>query len=372
LSGDLTVVPVLHAGDTPGTVDLDLKVQDRLPLHGSVELNNAHTPDTEPLRIATSLSYDNVGQLLDSVSLQYQLAPQSPSNVEVVAGTFVFRFAQIDPALTVYAIDTKSDVATIGTLSVLGSGDIFGSRLIWTLSSSASRTETVSLGADYKKFRDNINVTESQTVATNVDYVPFTVSYSLNRIDPQGSTAVSAGLTWALRGLVSSSQAFNLSRADAPSDFIYLRASVGRTQELPFGLSTHVQLDGQASPGPLISNEQFSIGGAQSVRGYYEAEELGDSGIRGSVELRSPLLQRPTWGAIHLYGYGFYDWAAIELHDPLPSQASRATLRSTGVGFRLNSFQHLDANLDWAYVLEDGLRTDSGQTRYNFSVRYGF
>jgi hemolysin activation/secretion protein len=133
-----------------------------------------------------------------------------------------------------------------------------------------------------------------------------------------------------------------------------------------------VQLDGQASPGPLISNEQFSIGGAQSVRGYYEAEELGDSGIRGSVELRSPLLQRPTWGAIHLYGYGFYDWAAIELHDPLPSQASRATLRSTGVGFRLNSFQHLDANLDWAYVLEDGLRTDSGQTRYNFSVRYGF
>src|SRR5579859_1774715 len=37
---DRSVVPVLKAGSAPGTVDLSLKVNDTLPLHGSIELNN--------------------------------------------------------------------------------------------------------------------------------------------------------------------------------------------------------------------------------------------------------------------------------------------------------------------------------------------
>ncbi len=35
-----TVTPVLRAGLTPGTVDVDLEVTDQLPAHGSLELNN--------------------------------------------------------------------------------------------------------------------------------------------------------------------------------------------------------------------------------------------------------------------------------------------------------------------------------------------
>ena len=38
-SVDRKVQPVLRAGDTPGTLEVDLKVKDELPLHGRVELN---------------------------------------------------------------------------------------------------------------------------------------------------------------------------------------------------------------------------------------------------------------------------------------------------------------------------------------------
>ncbi|PPD51142.1 MAG: peptidase S9, partial [Methylobacter sp.] len=42
-SNDRKVTPILRPGEAPGTVDVDLKVKDDLPLHGSVALNGRNT-----------------------------------------------------------------------------------------------------------------------------------------------------------------------------------------------------------------------------------------------------------------------------------------------------------------------------------------
>jgi hemolysin activation/secretion protein len=216
-------------------VDLDLKVEDRLPLHGSVELNNARTVDTDALRLNVSLSYDNLFQAGNSFSFQYQTAPQAPSEIGVYAGTYVFKFGPGYPALAIYAINTNSNVATIGTLDVLGAGDIFGARLVWPISSSATRSDSVSLGVDFKKFRNTINVTTGEVVPTNVNYLPFNVNYSSTLLGGHGTTSLSATFTWALREVVSNAAAFESAREGAPTDFAYLRGSAGRLQELPYG-----------------------------------------------------------------------------------------------------------------------------------------
>ena len=57
-SRDRTVTPVLRAGRTPGTVDVELKVQDSLPAHGTVEVNDRYTADTSKTRVSVNLSYD--------------------------------------------------------------------------------------------------------------------------------------------------------------------------------------------------------------------------------------------------------------------------------------------------------------------------
>src|SRR4051812_27667916 len=56
---DRRVTPSLQPGIEPGTVDVDLNVVDKLPLHGSLELNNRYSPDTTELRLNGSLSYNN-------------------------------------------------------------------------------------------------------------------------------------------------------------------------------------------------------------------------------------------------------------------------------------------------------------------------
>ncbi len=76
---DRSVTPVLKAGIAPDTVDVDLQVTDTLPLHGSLELNNAYSQATKPLRLLATLSYDDLWQRGDSATVSYQIAPERSS-----------------------------------------------------------------------------------------------------------------------------------------------------------------------------------------------------------------------------------------------------------------------------------------------------
>jgi hemolysin activation/secretion protein len=116
---DRTVVPVLRAGRTPGTVDIDVKVADALPFHGSVDVNDRYTANTSKTRVGVNFSYDNLFQRYHSLSLQYQTAPSEPSQTRVLAATYLMPLTRTEQ-LALYVVDTNSDVAAVGTLSVIG------------------------------------------------------------------------------------------------------------------------------------------------------------------------------------------------------------------------------------------------------------
>ncbi|HKJ09062.1 MAG TPA: POTRA domain-containing protein, partial [Gammaproteobacteria bacterium] len=103
-TSDRQVTPVLRAGSTPGTLDVVLKVKDKLPLHGSVALDNENSAGTKPLRLSASVSYDNLWQRQHSFSFQYQTAPQDTSQVQVLAGTYVMPLDGTDDKLAFYAV----------------------------------------------------------------------------------------------------------------------------------------------------------------------------------------------------------------------------------------------------------------------------
>ena len=51
---DRQISPVIEPGPDPGTSDLTLNVQDRLPIHGKIDLDNQSSPGTPPLRVNAS------------------------------------------------------------------------------------------------------------------------------------------------------------------------------------------------------------------------------------------------------------------------------------------------------------------------------
>ena len=111
-SADRRVTPVLRAGKTPGTVEVDLKVKDQLPLHGSVELNSRQIPNTTLTRLSANVSWDNLWHRQHSLGVTGLVAPENPDESRVISGNYTL------PAwggfVALYGVYSASDVASVG------------------------------------------------------------------------------------------------------------------------------------------------------------------------------------------------------------------------------------------------------------------
>jgi hemolysin activation/secretion protein len=178
----------------------------------------------------------------------------------------------------------------------------------------------------------------------------------------------------AFRGLVTRPQNFEDKRFKARSNYLYANLGAERRQNLPAGLSLLVKLDGQVADQPLISNEQYSAGGMDSVRGYKESEIMGDNAVHCVLEVAAPNLA-PVLGLgerFLLTPYTFYDFAALWVKDPLPGQESAMNIQGTGIGIRGFLFSVLEFETDLAFALKGTNRTKSGDIRSYFRVKYQF
>jgi hemolysin activation/secretion protein len=368
-SPDLSVAPILKPGPTPGTVDVDLKVKDSLPLHATVEVNDRYTPNTAHTRLNMNVSYDNLFQRYQTLSLQYQTAPEAPSEARVLAGTYLVPLASLGTTLAFFAVDTNSNVATVGTLGVLGAGHVYGSRYIIPLAPSGKFLQTLTFGLDLKDFDENVNLATGSGLQTPIKYFNWSAAYSATLVQERVSTSFTATTNFGIRGLLNNQTEFESKRYGAQPNYIYWHADASHVRPLMFGTELSVRLAGQYTTEPLIDNEQFAIGGVESVRGYLEAEDLGDIGFDASVELRSPHVA--TLFGIHpreAYVYAFYDAGVASLNNPLPAQTARYDLQGWGLGFRISGLAGFDAGFDWAHPIISAMY----ESRIHFHFRYGF
>lgn len=360
---DRRITPALKPGVEPGTVDIDLNVQDTFPLHGNIELNNRYSADTSELRLNGGISYGNLWQLGHGAGLSFQVSPESLQDVKVISGYYLARLPNVEwLTLTLSATKQDSNVSTLDSTAVAGKGDTVGLRAGITLPSMTHYVHSLSLGVDYKHYDQDVTLgatagitpTAANTVSTPITYYPVSAVYSGTWFrDPEKkdtldyTTTLNAGVYFSVRGTGSADTAFDNSRYLARGNFVYLKGDLSHEHELPKGFQFFAKVQGQISDQPLVSNEQFAAGGLSSARGYLEGEVPGDNAIFGSVELRSPSLlgwisDKPG----ELRVYGFFDCGYVDINDPLPEQDSHWKLASVGFGSHLRLFDHWNGSLD--------------------------
>jgi hemolysin activation/secretion protein len=376
-SPDRTITPVMRAGRTPGTVEVDLEVDDKLPLHGGVEVNARNSINTERLRLVGNLRYDNLWQRFHSMSLQYQTAPENYDNLEVWAGTYVMPIEALDSRLVFYGIglqSTSSSVASIGSINVVGTGDIYGLRLVRPLPAGAGFMHSLTVGWDYKDFGQSVGLLEADSQNTPISYSPFYAAYSGGYNFADGSLSqFNLEANFSIRGLGNTWEEFEAKRSGSRADYLYVAGDLKHKQLLPYDMRLLARLSGQVADSPLISNEQFSAGGWQTVRGYHETEVLGDDGVMGSLEWHSPdLAFLDVAGMEQLRFLTFFDVARAWIHSPLAGTPRLYDLSSFGVGFRSQWLKHIVGELDWEYPLSNTQYIDAGDQRLDFRVGYEF
>lgn len=371
-SQDRNVTPVLRAGQTPGKLDVELQVEDRLPLHGSVEINSRNSASTTRTRVIGSIRYDNLWQLQHSASLQYQVSPEDYDEVEVWSGTYALPLPFWNSRLAFYGvgISSNTNIANAGALSVIGTGEIYGLRWVKPFFSDSEYFHTATLGWDYKDFGQSV-LTGADSQATPIHYAPFLLGYTFLHRGEQRLTSLDLNLHVSVRGMGNNSEEFAVKRFNARPDFMYLSGEFKHQEILPFDMRLIVRGAGQVTDSPLISNEQFSAGGVTSVRGYHQTEVLGDNAVQGSLELYTPRL----WDSEHiqeLRALGFVDGARLWVLDALKGSPAGYHLASAGAGLRIRAFHGLINELDWSYPLSAINQVGVGEQRVDFRMAYEF
>jgi len=302
-----------------------LQVEDQNPWHASLGLNNDYSADTEKLRSVATLGYDNLWQLGHSISLTYFTAPQDTENAKVWSGSYS---APLNERWTLQFSGYQSDsnIATIGGSNVLGKGHSYGVSAIYSLPAAGNWANSFSFGVDFKDFDEQMKFGASSDQVP-LKYAPFTLGYNGYRYTEQSQLGLGLNLvvgTRAFFGYGSDAEEFDYKRYKASASFAVLKGDLNYTYTFANDWQSASKGAFQLASGPLVSNEQYSAGGATSVRGYLAAERTGDEGYLLSQELRTPSLAKFLGSYVQEWRfYAFAEGARMRLHDPLPRAGRR-------------------------------------------------
>ncbi len=341
------------------------------------------TPALRAGRLNSTVHYDNLWQLGHSLSFSYQVAPQRPGDAEVFSGSYLARVPNVDwLSVLFYAVKSSSNVATIGGTNVIGPGEIFGGRAVMTLPTRDNFFHTLSVGLDYKHFDQTVKL-GTDGFSSPVTYYPVVASYSATFQNEKFTTQLNAAVTYNLRPLSDDAAAFDNKRFFASPSFAHLNVDLSHTQELPEGFQLYGKVQGQIADGPLVSSEQFSAGGLDTVRGYLESETLGDDGVVGNIELRSPnvgdWLQKrmkdetgqgaPRFNTFNDWRFfAFSDAGRATVLHPLSQQQSQFDLWSYGVGTRFKVFDHVNGMVAYSVPMISQAYSQANNPRVNVRI----
>ena len=113
----------------------------------------------------------------------------------------------------------------------------------------------------------------------------------------------------------------------------------------------------QVSADPLVSLEQYAVGGRFTVRGYPQNFFVRDNAVVASIETRIPLIEQRSWADyIHVVPFFDYGWAK---NTDFPTPPGPKEIYSVGVGLRWASAPFTRAKLQaqfevfYGYKLRD-------------------
>ena len=143
-----------------------------------------------------------------------------------------------------------------------------------------------------------------------------------------------------------------------------------------------LKLEGQYTSDTLIPVEKLALGGYNCLRGYRTRGYLGDYGIYGTAEIRTPILvdafssifgDRTDKTPIdRLQFLGFCDYGIANYNDLPSDYDDNEFLCSFGVGARLAMTKYSQLRCDLAFPIVDGNNPDDNDCEFYLGVQFQF
>ncbi len=342
---------------------------DHSMVDGLAYINNRGTPSAGRLQSWISAGLNSMLGIRERVQLGFFTVPHQPEELLYFEGTYTQPIG-VDG----FHVSLNASTSTLDGGSELDAAEIESSSsrlqlLGWyPIIRSSEQNLWVTGTLQYQDFRETSF--DRTTIADRLRVARLRFNYWLSH--HKGSTTISFEGSQGLNVLDATEQgADNLSRVDGRSDFTKFNAFVSRQQGLGGNFGLQVSAGAQWSAHPLLSAEEFALGGTLFGRAYDFSEVTGDLGAAVSVELRYGKNLRKSW----LDGYqlySFYDVGSV-WNNVSGVGKFRDSVSSAGVGARLTIMPKLRIDLEVAKPLTRFVDTrDSTSMRYFFNVTASF
>lgn len=310
-----------------------LNVADRFPLNFDFSWDDFGRDYTGRQRATGIIGIDNVlgygdkiygGAILSSGSKGAVAGYQIPINKYGTKLSFDYQYSKIELG------------GPYQGMGINGNARSYGLRLTHPLINTATKNLALSIGVD--AVDSNTNGT---TMAANL------AGYSLRVLrtglygmfdDKHGRFISSLGVDMGTDALGASENIVN----GPQSTFYKIVGSLARIQRLPKDCLGIARINGQYSPQSLFVAEQMYLGGVYSLRGYQPSEVIGDYGVAGSFEIRTPvpglkkvLPKKVKYFADRMKLAAFYDWGYVKAYSTDYDRMENF-LSSVGVGTYIN------------------------------------
>lgn len=363
------VQPSLAPGEEPGTTDVLLAVQDRFPVRPFASVDNFGVQSLGYNRFSTGLTVGDVWTGLDQ-QFNYQFL-MSGSDAQLLSnsGSYVIGLPWQNN-LNIFGTYSKANPSDVGSFDQSG--------YFWQVSMRYNiPLPTLSLlegldyrhqtyvGYDYKASNTDIFFLGQAISPTYNGLVglynisQFVLGYSLNMVDPLGSTAFETVLFGSPGGMGSNNNNTSFQNIDGGADaqYIYGKFSLNRLFRLPGDASIVLSGQIQQADSNLMPSESFGIGGYDTVRGYDQRAANGDNAYLGNIEIRSPPLsfwQMAGEGQAldQLVFLAFLDYGQVLQYSPDTVTSVNWNLMSVGPGLRYNIGPYFSVRFDWGFQLQ--------------------
>lgn len=339
------------------------------PYEFSFAVDNYGSKFLGPVQLSAAAQFNNLFNVADMIKAQFVT---TPTNDELIYGAVSYDMP-INDYGTRLALDfTHSDTEPGHTLEIFeveGYSTNLGLEVTHPFVRSRNQNLFGSLRFDYRMLSSE-NIVDSVDRDETVPAIRAGVDYNVfdNLWRPavnEMSFTVSHGLD-----IFNASQKGDntLTRANGDPQYTKAELELSRLQTLTSNVNLLMGVRGQLADGPLLSSEEFGVGGRSFGRGYDSSEIIGDHGVAAKLEVQwNNPVSSDLFNNYQLFG--FYDVGRVWNDDETVANIQRASLASTGFGMRADVTDNISGEVMATIPLTRDVQTTGTQhPRYFFSL----
>lgn len=368
---DREVKATLAAGSKPETTDVILTPQTIFPVHPTFSYDTEGQPSTGKTRIGVGARHNNFLGLDDTLMGGYTFGRN-------FSGEYVYHSLPVSPngLALIYGYSQSKDAP----------GKDLASSLIRSKANSVSASlnqdlynKDQYLGSAFFGFDAKDKAVSTKIGLFSKDKLRiFSAGVNLLKRDFGSSTNFSPAVYQGVDALGATSKGNPYASRGAKSQFTKLKIDFQHKRSLPLGLQANLRFKSQLASEKLTSQEEYSLGGIDSVRGYPPDDYLADNAVNSSAELLIPAFFIPqSWQiptdvntlrqSTTFLVFADQGWGMRVGHSSTDKKSVNDV--SAGLGVRFSFLDQALIRLEWGFPYGGGHPiTEGGHSRFHVSI----